>query len=114
MENAGKLAWIGPLIDILLSANAETVDYQLSQMFQTLGSRNQKNYYRINPSLKNASPSMDNVREENIENLIQAGSGLYRREQRNAEPDCSETHPGIKRANGKWLLVVGLLVGRCY
>ncbi len=42
MENAGKLAWIGPLIDILLSANAETVDYQLSQMFQTLGSRNQK------------------------------------------------------------------------
>lgn len=73
MENAGKLAWIGPLIDILLSANAETVDYQLSQMFQTLGSRNQKNYYRINPSLKNASPSMDNVREENIENLIQAG-----------------------------------------
>ena len=73
MENAGKLAWIGPLIDILLSANAETVDYQLSQMFQTLGSRNQKNYYRIDPSLKNASPSMDNVREENIENLIQAG-----------------------------------------
>ncbi|XJR84843.1 patatin-like phospholipase family protein [Elizabethkingia anophelis] len=73
MENAGKLAWIGPLIDILLSANAETVDYQLAQMFQTLGSRNQKNYYRINPSLKNASPSMDNVREENIENLIQAG-----------------------------------------
>ena len=73
LQRAGKLAWINPIIDILLSANAETVDYQLSQMFQTLGSRNQKNYYRLNPSLKNASPAMDNVKEGNIENLIQAG-----------------------------------------
>lgn len=73
LESAGKLAWINPIIDILLSANAETVDYQLSQMFQTLGSRNQKNYYRINPSLRNASPTMDNVKKDNIENLIQAG-----------------------------------------
>lgn len=73
LENAGKLAWITPIIDILLSANAETVDYQLNQMFSTLGMRNQKNYYRINPSLKNASPAMDNVKESNIENLIQAG-----------------------------------------
>ena len=56
-----------------MSANAETVDYQLSQMFQTLGERNKKNYYRLNPSLKNASPSMDNVSGSNIENLIQAG-----------------------------------------
>lgn len=73
LERAGKLTWINPIIDILLSANAETVDYQLSQMFQTLGSRNQKNYYRINPSLRNASPAMDNVGKANIENLIQAG-----------------------------------------
>jgi hypothetical protein len=35
-KNVGKLAWIGPIIDILLSANAETVDYQLNQMFMTL------------------------------------------------------------------------------
>ena len=35
--------------------------------------RNQKNYYRLNPSLKNASPAMDNVKRSNIENLIQAG-----------------------------------------
>ena len=73
MEKAGKLGWVTPIIDILMSANAETVDYQLCQMFQTLGQRNQKNYYRLNPSLKNASPAMDNVRRSNIENLIQAG-----------------------------------------
>lgn len=73
MQKSGKIGWINPIIDILLSANAETVDYQLTQMFQTLGQRNQKNYLRINPSLKNASSAMDNVRRSNIENLIQAG-----------------------------------------
>ena len=39
----------------------------------TLGKRNQKNYYRINPSLKTASPEMDNVKKKNLEALIQAG-----------------------------------------
>lgn len=73
LAGAGKLAWINPIIDILLSANAETVDYQLNQMFGTLGLRNQKNYYRLNPSLKNASSAMDNVKKSNIEALIQAG-----------------------------------------
>ena len=73
LEKSGKIGWVNPIIDILMSANAETVDYQLGQMFQTLGLRNQKNYYRLNPSLKNASPAMDNVKRSNIENLIQAG-----------------------------------------
>lgn len=72
-HNAGKLAWVNPIIDILLSANAETVDYQLNQMFMTLGKRNRQNYYRINPSLKSASPEMDNVKKKNLEALIQAG-----------------------------------------
>jgi patatin-like phospholipase/acyl hydrolase len=73
LNKAGKLGWISPVIDILMSANAETVDYQLDQIFQTLGARNQKNYYRINPSLRKASPEMDNANEKNIEELIQAG-----------------------------------------
>lgn len=73
LENAGKIKWIAPVIDILFSSNAETVDYQLQQMFNGLGNRNQKNYYRINPSLKNASPEMDNVKKQNIEALVQAG-----------------------------------------
>lgn len=73
LEKAGKIGWVTPVIDILMSANAETVDYQLNQMFHTLGVRNQKNYFRLNPSLKNASPSMDNVSKRNIEELIQAG-----------------------------------------
>jgi hypothetical protein len=42
-------------------------------MFMTLGKRNRQNYYRINPSLKSASPEMDNVKKKNLEALIQAG-----------------------------------------
>nr|WP_294935163.1 patatin-like phospholipase family protein [uncultured Flavobacterium sp.] len=72
-EKAGKIKWISPLIDILLSANAETVDYHLTKMYETLGPRNQRNYYRLMPDLKNASPEMDDTSKKNIYELIQAG-----------------------------------------
>nr|WP_305069872.1 hypothetical protein [Flavobacterium covae] len=72
-QEAGKIKWISPLIDILLSSNAETVNYHLSTMYQALGTRNRKNYYRLAPLLRNASPEMDNTTEKNIYELIQAG-----------------------------------------
>ena len=72
-ENAGKIKWVTPLIDILLSANAETVHYYLSKMYESLGPRNQKNYYRLMPQLRNASPNMDDTSKKNIYELIQAG-----------------------------------------
>jgi len=72
-ENAGKIKWISPLIDILLSSNVETVDYNLKKMYETLGSRNSQNYHRLMPSLRNASPEMDDTSKTNIYELIQAG-----------------------------------------
>jgi len=72
-ENAGKVKWIQPLIDILLSANVETTDYHLRKMYETLGARNRQNYHRLMPSLKNASPEMDDVSSKNIYELIQSG-----------------------------------------
>ncbi len=73
LDNAGKLKWITPLIDILLSSNVETVDYQVQKMFETLGVKNSQNYHRIKPDLKKASPEMDETSKENVFNLIQAG-----------------------------------------
>jgi uncharacterized protein len=73
LENAGKLKWVTPLIDILLSSNVETVDYHLEKMFETLGPRNSKNYHRLMPDLHNASPEMDDTSKKNISELIQAG-----------------------------------------
>ena len=72
-DNAGKLKWITPLIDILLSSNVETVDYHLRKMYETLGPTNYQNYHRLMPNLKNASPEMDNTTKKNIQELIQAG-----------------------------------------
>ncbi len=72
-ENAGKIKWISPLIDILLSSNAETVDYNLKKMYEAQTIRNSQNYYRLMPDLKDASPEMDDASKENIYNLIQTG-----------------------------------------
>lgn len=72
-DNAGKLKWVTPLIDILLSSNVETVDYHLQKMYETLDDKNRKNYHRLMPSLKKASPEMDDTSEENVFKLIQAG-----------------------------------------
>lgn len=72
-ENAGKVKWIQPLIDILLSANAETTDYQLQKMYAKAGNRTARNYHRLMPELKNASSDMDDVSAKNIQELIQAG-----------------------------------------
>ena len=73
LENAGKLKWITPLIDMLLSSNVETVDYHLRKMYETLSARNHKNYHRLMPNLQNASPEMDDTSPENIFELLQAG-----------------------------------------
>ena len=72
-DNGGKLKWIAPLIDILLSSNVETVDYHLQKMYETLGPTNYQNYHRLMPNLKNASPEMDDTSKKNIQELIQAG-----------------------------------------
>lgn len=72
-KDAGELKWLEPIIDILMSGNSETVDYQLRQMYKTLDYDNCKNYYRLEPSLREALPDMDVATLENLENLKQAG-----------------------------------------
>ena len=72
-EHAGEIAWLQPVIDILMSGNSETVSYQLTQMFLTLDMENQGNYIRLEPGLKEACSEMDIATPENINNLYQAG-----------------------------------------
>ena len=73
LKNAGELRWLNPIIDILMSGNAETVDYQLQQMYKTLSSEDTHNYYRLEPPLLEASSEMDLATPKNMENLRQAG-----------------------------------------
>lgn len=72
-EGAGEVKWLEPIIDVLMSANSETVDYQLTKMYQTLDPADCKDYYRIEPGLHEACSEMDDASAENLENLKQAG-----------------------------------------
>lgn len=72
-HKAGAIKWLEPIIDILMSANSETVDFQLTKMYQTLEAADCKDYYRIEPSLFEACSEMDDASAENLEKLKQAG-----------------------------------------
>ncbi len=68
-KDASALKWIKPLIDILMSGNSETVDYQLQQIYETLEQEDCNNYYRIQPTIVNADSEMDNATLKNLRNL---------------------------------------------
>ena len=70
-ENWGIVGWLTPIIDIMMSAVSETVDYQLKKLYDSINRKEQ--YIRIMPDLFTADSGMDNVSEENLENLAQAG-----------------------------------------
>ncbi len=67
----GMVEWIKPIIDIMMSGVAETVDYQLKQIYDAVGIP--KQYLRISPELGNASPDMDDGSLENLKALKEAG-----------------------------------------
>ena len=74
LKNAGLITWLPVIIDIMMSANSETVDYHLGKMFETLDPADQKDYIRLKPSLGSASSEMDLATPANIEALFEAGN----------------------------------------
>lgn len=72
-KDAGILKWMKPLIDIMMSGNSETVDYQLNKLYDTLSIEDCNDYYRIQPQLTTADPAMDNARVENLKALYEDG-----------------------------------------
>jgi patatin-like phospholipase/acyl hydrolase len=72
----GLVGWARPMLDILLSASAEVVHYQMKQLFSTEGCTGK--YHRLEPELGNASVEMDDASEGNIRSLREAGSAFVR------------------------------------
>jgi hypothetical protein len=70
----GAVEWIKPLIDILMSGVSETVDYQMRQIFDSVGKPEQ--YLRINDELLFANPEMDDASSENLIHLKQDGTRI--------------------------------------
>ena len=67
----GLAGWSRPVLDIMMSGVAETVDFQLKQIFASVDRPNQ--YERIQPELAGAKPEMDNAADWNLEALKKAG-----------------------------------------
>ena len=67
----GAVGWARPMIDILLSASAEVVDYQMQQLFKVAGCSDC--YVRLEPELGKAGPDMDDASDKNILHLKDAG-----------------------------------------
>jgi patatin-like phospholipase/acyl hydrolase len=67
----GAVQWIQPVIDVMMSGNSETVDYQLKQIFDATESG--AFYHRIQPGLQDAKSAIDDVSPENLIALKEAG-----------------------------------------
>jgi len=67
----GAVQWIVPIIDIMMSGVADTVHYQLTQIYDAVGEPDQ--YLRISPKLFTADSAMDNASHENLVKLKNDG-----------------------------------------
>lgn len=71
VKNWGMIEWVKPIIDIMMSGNTETVDYQLKALFGATD--NERSYFRIEPSIHKASSEMDDASPKNLIHLKEAG-----------------------------------------
>jgi patatin-like phospholipase/acyl hydrolase len=67
----GAVQWIVPIIDIMMAGVADTVDYQLNQIYDAVGKPDQ--YVRLDPKLYTADSGMDNASAENLDALKSDG-----------------------------------------
>jgi patatin-like phospholipase/acyl hydrolase len=70
-QNWGIAQWAVPVLNILMSSSSEVVSYQVRQLFDVAGCK--ENYARLEPGLCEAKPEMDDASNENIKNLKNAG-----------------------------------------
>ncbi len=68
----GLAEWAKPVISIMMSGVAETVDYQLEQIFDAVGRPEQ--YLRVQPEIPAANTDLDNADQENLYELRQLGA----------------------------------------
>jgi patatin-like phospholipase/acyl hydrolase len=73
----GLLEWAKPILDIMMSGVSDTVDYQLAQIFDSVGKQSQ--YLRVQADLGREGEgvgALDNVEPENLSKLVAIGAEL--------------------------------------
>lgn len=67
----GKLNWVGPTVDILLTEQTQTTDYHLEKIYNN---REIGLYIRCNSILEKSSGEMDDTSIENVKNMLHDGN----------------------------------------
>lgn len=83
VKHWGAINWAFPLLDVLMDASEQTVDYQLNKLYSTLGVSNQ--YLRVVANVKEKVPSMDDTSKEAIDRLLEIGNELVKKKHRDLE-----------------------------
>jgi uncharacterized protein len=77
VRNYNKLTWVRPLIQFMMDGNADTIHYQLDHLFEKPRDKNnpevRQQYFRINPTLEDACPQLDDTTPKNLRALTEAG-----------------------------------------
>ncbi len=83
MRNWGALSWMGPIFEMMIAGSSSVVDYQIRQVFETLGTGVvDRQYLRLQADLSLESRStkkMDNARRANLDRLVDIGRELVHR-----------------------------------
>ncbi|MEL7034381.1 MAG: patatin-like phospholipase family protein [Cyanobacteria bacterium J06592_8] len=71
-RNWGKIEWLMPLFDIIMTGVSETVDYQMKQIYDAIEKHDQ--YLRISPILEDKSLfPIDDTSDDNLRGIIKLG-----------------------------------------
>ena len=72
VKDWGKVEWVQPLINIMMTGISETVNYQMLQIFDAIGKP--KQYLRISPDLLGKEPlPIDDASFDKISSLVSIG-----------------------------------------
>ena len=63
----GKIKWVVPLLDIIMNASSEIIDYEIKSIFNF--HERPDNYKRLNPSLKYSTSFFDDPTRKNMASL---------------------------------------------
>ncbi|MBN1929688.1 MAG: patatin-like phospholipase family protein [Chlorobiaceae bacterium] len=89
VKNWGKVAWISPILNIMMSGVSETVDFQMKSLFRCAGCAGQ--YLRLEVDLgefPDVDGAMDNASETNMDALQRAAEKFAKRDEISAKLDA--------------------------
>ncbi|RRB02144.1 patatin-like phospholipase family protein [Larkinella rosea] len=92
-KNWGKLDWINPIISIMFQGASVTVDYQVRQMMQAFGLKD--NYYRFQTPLDLGNDDMDDASQENIDALLDEANQILNNDEDKLNALCEKLKPTV-------------------